>query len=78
MQTICVAYDKMERYFPAEKIKITGNPVRKNLLKKLDDRKEAVEYFGLKEEDKVILIIGGSLGAPSINNAVLHQVDEVA
>jgi len=78
VKTICVAYDKMERYFPAEKIKITGNPVRQNLLKKLDDRKEAVEHFGLKEEDKVILIVGGSLGARSINNAVLKQVDEVA
>jgi len=78
VQTICVAYDKMERYFPAEKIKITGNPVRQNLLKKLDDRKEAVKFFGLKEEDKVILIIGGSLGARSINNAVLQQIDEIA
>lgn len=77
VQTICVAYDKMERYFPAEKIKMTGNPVRQNLLKKLDDRKEAVEFFGLKEEDKVILIIGGSLGARSINNAVLKQIDEI-
>ena len=78
VQTICVAYDRMDRYFPAEKIKITGNPVRKNLLKKLENRQEALDYFHLKEMDKVILIIGGSLGARSINNAVLQQLHEVA
>ncbi|SHI30394.1 UDP-N-acetylglucosamine-N-acetylmuramylpentapeptide N-acetylglucosamine transferase [Tangfeifania diversioriginum] len=75
---ICVAYDKMERYFPAEQIVFTGNPVRENLLKKIDDRKEALSFFGLKEEDKVVLVIGGSLGARSINNAMLKNVEVMA
>jgi UDP-N-acetylglucosamine--N-acetylmuramyl-(pentapeptide) pyrophosphoryl-undecaprenol N-acetylglucosamine transferase len=75
---ICVAYDKMERYFPAEKIVFTGNPVRENLLEKIDDRNEALSFFGLNEEDKVVLVIGGSLGARSINNAMLKNVDVMA
>ena len=75
---ICVAYDKMERYFPAGKIVFTGNPVRENLLKKIDDRNEALSFFGLKEEDKVVLVIGGSLGARSINSAMLKNVDVMA
>jgi len=78
VQKICVAYDKMERYFPKEKIVITGNPVRKNLLQKIENRKEALDNFNLKEEDKVILIIGGSLGAKSINNAMLKNTAEIA
>lgn len=75
---ICVAYDKMERYFPEEKIVFTGNPVRENLLKKSDNRNEALSYFGLKKEDKVLLIIGGSLGARSVNNAMLKNVHTIA
>ena len=78
VKTICVAYDKMERYFPKEKIVFTGNPVRENLIQNLQKSKEAVEYFGLNRDDKVILIIGGSLGARSINNAVLKNIDEIA
>lgn len=78
VQKICVAYDKMERYFPKDKIVITGNPVRKNLLQKIENRKEALDYFNLKEDDKVILIIGGSLGARSINNAMLKNTAEIA
>jgi len=76
--TICVAYDKMNRYFPKEKIVFTGNPVRESLLKKMDDRNEALSYFGLKSKDKVVLIIGGSLGARSINNAMLKNVETIA
>lgn len=77
-RAICVAYDKMERYFPAEKIVFTGNPVRENLLKKIDDRSEALSFFGLKEEDRVVLVVGGSLGARSINNAMLKNVEVMA
>jgi UDP-N-acetylglucosamine--N-acetylmuramyl-(pentapeptide) pyrophosphoryl-undecaprenol N-acetylglucosamine transferase len=72
--TICVAYDKMERYFPKEKIVFTGNPVRENLLTRVDNKTEASEFFGLKSPDKVILIVGGSLGARSVNNAVLKNI----
>ena len=72
--TICVAYEKMERYFPKEKIVLTGNPVRETLLNKMDNKPEAIEYFGLKNPGKVILIVGGSLGARSVNNAVLKNI----
>ncbi len=78
VKAICVAYDNMERYFPKEKIVFTGNPVRENLIQNIDNKKEAAEYFNLNETDKVILIIGGSLGARSINNSVLKNVDEIA
>lgn len=72
---ICVAYNNMERFFPADKIKFTGNPVRKRLAQDEFDKAEALTYFGLNETDKIILIIGGSLGACSINNAVLRNID---
>ncbi len=66
VNSICVAYDNMERYFPAEKIVFTGNPVRENLMKSLPDKKEAYNFFGLKEGEKIILVVGGSLGARSV------------
>lgn len=78
VNTICVAYDKMERYFPAKKIIFTGNPVRENLLSNLKNKSEALEYFGLKGDEKVVLIIGGSLGALSVNNAVLRNLEGIA
>lgn len=76
VDSICVAYDKMDRYFPAEKIVFTGNPVRDNLMQ-LPDRNKAFDYFGLNSKDQVILIIGGSLGARSINNAVNRNLDVI-
>jgi UDP-N-acetylglucosamine--N-acetylmuramyl-(pentapeptide) pyrophosphoryl-undecaprenol N-acetylglucosamine transferase len=69
-ERICVAYEGMERYFPAEKIMLTGNPVRKELTDLSGRREEALHHFGLKGNRKVILIIGGSIGAGSINRAV--------
>ena len=78
VNTICVAYDKMERYFPENKIIITGNPVRQSLLNTNDHAKKAYGFFDLKNNEKVILIIGGSLGARSINNAVLKNVDQIS
>lgn len=78
VKAICVAYDKMERYFPKEKIVFTGNPVRENLIQNLQKSKEAIKYFSLDINDKVILIVGGSLGARSINNSVLKNIDEIA
>ncbi len=74
---ICVAYDRMERYFPSKKIVFTGNPVRENLLTNLQNKEEAREYFGLPGNIKVVLIIGGSLGARSINNAVLKNLEQI-
>lgn len=78
VNTICVAYDKMERYFPSKKIIFTGNPVRENLLTGLQNKNEALEYFSLNGTDRVVLIVGGSLGARSINNAVLKNLEVIA
>ncbi len=75
---ICVAYDKMDRYFSAEKIVYTGNPVRENILKKLGNKKEAFQFFRLQASRKVILIIGGSLGAKSINEAVIQNIKVIS
>lgn len=77
VNTICVAYDKMERFFPAGKIILTGNPVRENLIEK-QDRNQAFEYFKLNEKDQVMLIVGGSLGARSVNNAVLKNIEIIS
>ncbi len=70
---ICVAYPAMERFFPAGKIVITGNPVRQDIMTKVE-RSEAVEYFGLDSSKKSILVIGGSLGARSVNDGILSGV----
>lgn len=77
VNSICVAYDKMDKFFPAGKIILTGNPVRANLMQK-QNKKEALNYFNLNETEKVILIVGGSLGARSINNSVLKNIKDIA
>jgi UDP-N-acetylglucosamine--N-acetylmuramyl-(pentapeptide) pyrophosphoryl-undecaprenol N-acetylglucosamine transferase len=74
---ICVAYDGMERYFPAEKILITGNPVRQDLHDISGKKNEAIAWFGVKENRKVILVLGGSLGARSINESILKNIDRI-
>lgn len=72
---ICVAYDGMERFFPHEKIKITGNPIRKSLIDMRSNRKEAMMSMGLDEEKKCVLIVGGSLGARSVNESIMAQIE---
>lgn len=67
---ICVAYEGMDAIFLKEKIVLTGNPVRAEILNKNVDRSEAYRYFGLDQHKKTILIIGGSLGARTINESV--------
>lgn len=74
---ICVAYDGMERFFPAEKIINTGNPVRQNLIETTLSREEAIERFGLDPAKKTILLVGGSLGARTINESVLQHLNMV-
>ena len=74
---ICVAYDGMERFFPAEKIMLTGNPVRQQLLETTITREEAIRSFGLDPQKKTILLVGGSLGARTINESVLRHLDLV-
>lgn len=76
---ICVAYDGMERYFPPEKIVFTGNPVRRDLLDISARKKEAGEFFGTGQYRKVMLVLGGSLGAESINRGIgnnIHMIKE--
>ena len=67
---ICVAYEGMEKFFPAEKIILTGNPVRQDLFTVAPKAKEAFEYFGFDPSKKTILIVGGSLGARTINLSI--------
>jgi len=75
--TICVAYPGMEKYFPANRIVMTGNPVRKELLASEQDKKLAYETFGMDPKKKTILIIGGSLGARTINKSVLARLKQI-
>ena len=74
---ICVAYEGMERFFPAEKIILTGNPVRQNLLDTTISHDEAVKSLGFDPKKKTILLVGGSLGARTINESVLRHLDLV-
>jgi len=74
---VCVAYDGMERFFPADKIIKTGNPVRQNLLDCKTTKEEARKSFGLAPDKKTILIIGGSLGARTMNESVLAHLDDI-
>lgn len=74
---ICVAYDGMERFFPADKIVKTGNPVRQALLDTKITKAEALKSFGLSEDKKTILIVGGSLGARTVNESVLQNLDMI-
>ena len=75
--SICVAYDDMDRFFPAEKIVKTGNPIRKKLLEKSLTRKEALESFGLSPDKKTLLVVGGSLGALTINESLEKGIKDI-
>ena len=72
---ICVAYDHMEEFFPQEKIIFTGNPVRSDILNLEGKREEGLKYYGLEPEKKTIVVIGGSLGARTLNNAMRDNVE---
>ncbi len=74
---ICVAYDGMEKYFPAGKIIKTGNPVRENLDNLASLRDEALTFFNLDSKRPVILVLGGSLGAGSINNSLSEAIGKL-
>jgi len=74
---ICVAYENMEQFFPADKIKITGNPVRQSILLNQDNNKEeAYEYFNVAANKKIVLVVGGSLGALTINESMAAGLDK--
>ena len=74
---VCVAYNNMERFFPAEKIMLTGNPVRQGLLNNQKPKEEAIKTFGLSAEKKTVLIVGGSLGARTVNESILNHLPEI-
>jgi UDP-N-acetylglucosamine--N-acetylmuramyl-(pentapeptide) pyrophosphoryl-undecaprenol N-acetylglucosamine transferase len=75
VKKICVAYDGMERYFPSEKIRLTGNPVRQDLLDISKKRKESLSFFKLDSQKKTLLVLGGSLGARRINALINSSLD---
>jgi UDP-N-acetylglucosamine--N-acetylmuramyl-(pentapeptide) pyrophosphoryl-undecaprenol N-acetylglucosamine transferase len=75
---ICVAYEGMEKYFSRDKIVMTGNPVRQDVVQTAGKKEEALNYFRLDGDKKTILVIGGSLGARSINQAVNNGLEKIA
>jgi UDP-N-acetylglucosamine--N-acetylmuramyl-(pentapeptide) pyrophosphoryl-undecaprenol N-acetylglucosamine transferase len=70
VDSICVAYDRMDRFFPQNKIVKTGNPIRQDLMMVDGNREEALKFFGLETSKKTLLVIGGSLGARTINQSI--------
>lgn len=74
---ICVAYEGMDRFFPADKIIMTGNPVRQNVLECNMSREEARQSFGLEPDKKTILLVGGSLGARTLNESIRRHLAQV-
>ena len=74
---ICVAYEGMEKYFPASKLIVTGNPVRESILQNPVSKDEALAEFNFKNGIPTILIMGGSLGARSINEGLIHKIDDL-
>lgn len=75
---ICVAYENMERFFPEHKIIVTGNPIRKEFLEPLPPKQDALTFFNIPDHKKVVLIIGGSLGARSVNRGMMAGLEEAA
>ncbi len=73
---ICVAYDNMEQFFPKEKIELTGNPIRPNIKLGID-KKKALAHFELEADKKTILVIGGSLGARTLNESIIQNIERL-
>jgi UDP-N-acetylglucosamine--N-acetylmuramyl-(pentapeptide) pyrophosphoryl-undecaprenol N-acetylglucosamine transferase len=76
-RTICVAYERMDRYFPADKLVITGNPVRQQLINLRGDKGQGLREFKLEEGRKVCMVVGGSLGARTLNRSFLGEMDKL-
>ena len=74
---ICVAYEGMEKFFPSDKIIMTGNPVRQNLLANKYTKAEALQAFGFNTNKKTILVLGGSLGARTINQTLMNAIETI-
>lgn len=76
-KAICVAYEGMERFFPADRIVMTGNPVRQDLFNDSISHQEALSFFGLSPERKTILVVGGSLGALTVNRSIASAIEQI-
>ncbi len=76
-EKICVAFNGMDKFFPADKILITGNPIRKETVNIEGKRDEALKFFGLLSHKKTILVTGGSLGAGTLNKSMLGDLDKI-
>jgi UDP-N-acetylglucosamine--N-acetylmuramyl-(pentapeptide) pyrophosphoryl-undecaprenol N-acetylglucosamine transferase len=77
VQKICVAYEGMENFFPAKNIIMTGNPVRQDITKTSGKEMQATEFFGLDRNKKTLLVIGGSLGAKTINESIAAGIEKI-
>ena len=77
-KSICVAYPDMEQFFPKEKIRMTGNPVRQDIAQLQQKRQEALSFFNLSPDRPVVLVIGGSLGARTLNDSIKAHLKELA
>jgi UDP-N-acetylglucosamine--N-acetylmuramyl-(pentapeptide) pyrophosphoryl-undecaprenol N-acetylglucosamine transferase len=75
---ICVAYEGMEKFFPKDKIILTGNPVRQDLFSVTPKTKEAYQFFNLDPEKRTILVVGGSLGARTVNQSIIAGLEKLA
>ncbi len=76
-KSICVAYEGMERFFPADRIVLSGNPIRKEIVPATEEMKaEALDFYGLSKDKKHILIVGGSLGSGTLNNAMKKWIED--
>lgn len=74
---ICVAHGGMEKYFPKEKLVVTGNPVRQSILLNPNRKEEAYQYFDLSSDKPILLVVGGSLGARSVNEVILAGLEKL-
>ncbi len=77
VQRICVSYEGMENFFPAEKILLTGNPVRQDMNEILLKKERALQHFGLQASKKTLLIVGGSQGSRTINESIAKNLDKL-
>ncbi len=75
---ICVAYPNMEKFFPQDRILLTGNPVRQNLLQNISNKQDAYTHFSLDSSLPTILIVGGSLGAKTLNDSVIENLSTIS
>lgn len=75
--SICVAYENLERFFPKQKIVLTGNPVRQDLIDIAGKREEAIAFYGLDKNKKTLLVLGGSLGARRINQLIEKELQNI-